>query len=144
MSIDIEGESGHVRVARRTVYLPAQPSLRPRVAFYHSDDGFDLTALEWGTPLVSRRALLDGPAPIVMAVQTCDGIPAAVGSGCLLGGKVSAENALWSGDVITAINAERSIAALDAAKLLEETLAPVQLVVQCVKALAFLSSNPSV
>ena len=121
-------------LASRTVYLPALPSARPRIAFYQSDDGFDLAS----TLSVDERhdyLPIDEILPIVLAAQSPAGArdagrAHAQRTGSLLGGLSSAEGALCSGDVVIGINGINGLSAPDVVAVLEASQEPLRLTVR--------------
>ena len=132
---DADGEGASIRSSTRTVYLPAQPSARPRVAFYQSDDGFDVSILfssgEKRYPLPP-----DEIVPIVLAAQPPvggGGGASLLAAGSLLGGTVSTEGTLRAGDVIIGVNGDFGLSALDVAAILEASLEPLRLTVRYVR-----------
>ena len=125
----------------RTVFMPAQVSARPRVAFYEFDDGFDTSATfsglgsggegEGGGGGAAEEPAADELLAIVLAAQppsSCGGhapLSAGAGGGRLLGGLggggqlLGAEGGLWPGDIIAGVNGEMGLSAWEVAARLE-------------------------
>ena len=119
----------------RTIYLPAQPSARPRIAFYQSDDGFDLTPALFSAGLGADAHVEHLPeiVPIVLTSQppiggVSNGGGAFLGAGSLLGS--STEDVLCAGDVIIGVNGTYGLSALDVACILDDSQEPLRLTVR--------------
>ena len=128
---DADGEGASIRSSTRIVYLQAQPSARPRVAFYQSDDGFDVSILFSSTERYPLPP--DEIVPIVLAAQPPvggGGSSSLLAAGSLLGGTKSTEGTLRAGDVIIGVNGDYGLSALDVAAILESSLEPLRLTVR--------------